>query len=352
MQQPPIREITPLNSKRRVNRAGQALVEGNASEEDLNVIENWRASHNHILNTFQANLRRRAKISEARTPVQRIKRLETIQGKLLRFPEMQLARMHDIVGCRVVFENVEELVAFRTQFNKSRFSHKRKTRIEGDRLLDANNYIDFPKSSGYRGIHDVFKFRAKQGGKSKAAGGERWNGLNIEIQYRTKVQHAWATAVEICDRYTENHGKFSNAPHEYLLYFQIASELLARVFEDRTSCFPECNTGDLAAKFLELEEKHGMLLTLEGIQPHDENFPSERNTLLIFDENIDEVEVRTFSSFKDAVQEYFMLERQLDSEKDIVLVAADDPESVRFGFKNYFSDARDFVDYMRRAYDP
>src|SRR6056297_3370915 len=103
-----IREISPQNSKSRVNQAGRNLAANSASKEDMDIIENWRASHNHILNTFQANLRRRAKLSNARTPVQRIKRLETIQNKLRRFPEMQLSRMHDIVGCRVVFDDMDQ----------------------------------------------------------------------------------------------------------------------------------------------------------------------------------------------------------------------------------------------------
>ena len=49
------------------------------------------------------------------------------------------------------------------------------------------------------------------------------------------------------------------------------------------------------------------------------------------------------------MQEYFRLERESAEEIDVVLVAADDPESVRFGFKNYFSDAKDFVDYVTEA---
>lgn len=345
-----IREIFPSNSKGRVNRAGENLAKKKATAEDLSTIENWRASHNHILNTFQANLRRRAKLFNVRTPVQRIKRLETIKNKLRRYPNMNLARMQDIVGCRVVFENLDELHAFRSEFNRSRFSHKRRMKKdENGSDQDAYDYVKHPKPSGYRGIHDVFEFRAKQGGRSKAAGGERWNGLNIEIQYRTKVQHAWATAVEICDNYTENHGKFSNAPSDYLLYFQVSSELLARKFEDKTSCLSDWSTTDLVHQFHTLETDHGMLATLDGIQPNDENFSSERNTLLIFNNETGETDVLVFHNFRDAVQKYFTLERESAEEIDVVLVAADDPESVRFGFKNYFSDARDFVNYIQEA---
>jgi putative GTP pyrophosphokinase len=70
------------------------------------------------------------------------------------------------------------------------------------------------------------------------------------------------------------------------------------------------------------------------------------HTLLIFDERTDNVDVKTFSDFRLAIAEYFRLERERADNTDVVLVAADDSESVRFGFKNYFSDAREFVGFM------
>jgi len=170
------RQIPPLNSKTSVNRAGKRLALGEEMPSDLEVIENWRAAHNYVLNTFQASLRNRAKKSNVRTPVQRIKRLDTIRSKLQRFPNMQFARMHDVVGCRLIFDSLDELYQFRHDFNRSRFAHKRRTRLtaQGNKA-DAYNYIDQPKQSGYRGIHDVFEYRAKQSGPGRASGGEKWN---------------------------------------------------------------------------------------------------------------------------------------------------------------------------------
>ena len=45
---------------------------------------------------------------------------------------------------------------------------------------------------GYRGIHDVYEFLVRSTRRREFS-----NGLQIEIQYRTHVQHAWATAVEV-----------------------------------------------------------------------------------------------------------------------------------------------------------
>jgi ppGpp synthetase/RelA/SpoT-type nucleotidyltranferase len=344
------RDIYPKNSKGAVNRAGERLVKGSMTPADIQIIENWRAAHNYVLNTFQASLRRRAKDSGARTPVQRIKRLETIQNKLKRFEKMKLARMHDIVGCRIVFDDLEQLQSYRKNFNRSRFRHKRRVKTDDDgNAVDAYDYISFPKFSGYRGIHDVFEYRAKQSGASKSAGGEKWNGLHIEIQYRTRVQHAWATAVEICDKYTENHGKFSDAEEQYLRYFVIASELLARHFEPETPRQLKLTDKELTEEFDALEAHYGMLKTLQGIQPSQEKFDTSRNTLLIFNEENETVEVRTFFEFRKAIEAYFEIERTKSADTDVVLVAADDPDSVRFGFKNYFSDAREFVTLVSEA---
>ena len=344
------REIYPENSKTAVNRAGARLAKGEATSVDLAIIENWRAAHNYVLNTFQATLRTRAKKTNARTPVQRIKRLETIKNKLVRFPDMQFSRMHDIVGCRVIFETIEELVQFRDSFNKSRFTHKRRVKqLEDGAKADAYNYIRQPKPSGYRGIHDVFEYKAKQSGRGRATGGDKWNGLHLEIQYRTRVQHAWATAVEICDNFTDNHGKFSSAPDDYLRYFVLASEMLARCFESDQTRQLEVDNAELIREFNFIESQHGMLDTLRGIQPSQEDFAVDRHTLLIFNENGEGTNVRTYSDFRSAVRAYFELERTKADGIDVVLVAADDPESVRFGFRNYFSDAREFVSMIDTA---
>ena len=293
------RDIFPENSKSAVNRAGSRLAHSEATQADLLMIENWRAAHNYILNTFQANLRQRAKKAHMRTPVQRIKRLETIKNKLIRFPDMQFSRMHDIVGCRVIFEKESDLNTFRASFNESRFAHKRRLKVlEDGSKVDAYNYIKEPKPSGYRGIHDVFEYRAKQAGRGRASGGEKWNGLHIEIQYRTTVQHAWATAVEICDNFTDNHGKFSNAPLEYLRYFVLASEMLARKFEPDSPRQMEISNTDVIDEFQHLEDSHGMLATLRGIQPSQQDFAFDKHTLLIFDEDREETEVRTFSDVR------------------------------------------------------
>jgi CheY-like chemotaxis protein len=69
----------------------------------LDVINNWRSSHNFPLNTFHIGLKKRAKIIDPKAiTAQRIKRLASIETKLGRYPTMTLSQMQDIGGCRAI----------------------------------------------------------------------------------------------------------------------------------------------------------------------------------------------------------------------------------------------------------
>lgn len=139
----------PGGSKSRVNRAGDAVRNGTATLEDLTVIDTWRAAHRAVLNTFQAILRTQLRDAEV-TVAQRHKRRNTIFDKLQRIPGMELSRMDDVAGCRVIFKNAKQLHSFRRTFHRSRFNHK----LRND--PDKYNYIEHPKKTGYRSIHDVY----------------------------------------------------------------------------------------------------------------------------------------------------------------------------------------------------
>ncbi|MGV7171961.1 RelA/SpoT domain-containing protein [Xanthomonas axonopodis pv. ricini] len=141
----------PGGSKSRVSRAGDNVRYGRATPEDLSVIEDWRAAHRGVINTFQAILRTRLR-GQRVTVAQRHKRRNTIFDKLERLPGMQLARMDDVAGCRLIFRNEKELRKFRRSLHEARFNHK--LRHESDKY----DYIENPKGTGYRGIHDVYEY--------------------------------------------------------------------------------------------------------------------------------------------------------------------------------------------------
>ena len=65
-----------------------------------------------------------------------------------------------------------------------------------------------------------------------------------------------------------------------------------------------------------------------------------RDTLSLHE--IVELEIRNFRDATDALRALFELERSMP-DRDIVLVRADTSEDVRIAFRNYFTDAREFV---------
>lgn len=324
----------PGGSRSRVNTAGNNVRNGCATHDDWRVIDDWRAAHRGVLNTFQAILRTRTRGS--RTVVgQRHKRRSTIVGKLKRFPSMQLSRMDDVAGCRLIFQTVSGLYEFRDNLHRARFKH----RLKNDK--EKYDYIEYPKSTGYRGVHDVYSYDVNSNA------GRHLRGLLVEVQYRTEIQHAWATAVEVIGFITQSQPKFQEGDRRYETAMAWAAEILSRAFEGMTGCHPEKSNGEVVRRFLECEQELGLLHMLRGLNLADTEVSQNRNTILIFTEE-GELEVRTYRDSTDALRALFELEEEKGG-GDIVLVKADTSEEMRFAFKNYFSDARDFVELVERG---
>jgi len=335
-------DIRPKYSKKRINKAGERIRARNPELEDYQAVEHWRASHSHILNTFQATLRGRARGRDI-TVAQRLKRRHTIFDKLMRQPRMQLSRMNDVAGCRLIFSSQDELFAFRNSLHKARFKHV--LRNGGD---DRYNYIENPKESGYRGVHDVYQYQGA------TALGSQWDGLLLEIQYRTTFQHAWATAVEVADFIDTTRIKFGDTDRAHLRFFQLASELIARNFEGQTSCCSELSDRELVKEFNSVERRIRLLGTFKGLQAKGNELRSTENAILIFHaagpEEPQKLEVLTFPSMSSAITRYAELESQYaDADADIVLVRAGSSEGIRDAFRNYFSDVNEFVRLVTRS---
>jgi len=318
----------PGGSKSRVNAAGNRIRDGADTHEDLAAVDEWRAAHRAVLNTFQAILRNRTKGTGV-TVAQRHKRKRTIFDKLLRLPGMQLARMDDVAGCRLIFKTVDALYAFRREFHLAHFNHRR--RNESDKY----DYIIKPKPSGYRGVHDVYEYNVS------SLEGRRLAGLSVEIQYRTLVQHAWATAVEVIGHITTSQPKFQRGDHRYQDAMALASEILARAHEGRRGPRPDLGDSDVVQQFLAADKELVLLKTLSGLNTAKQQVSGNRNTILIFEPSGD-LAIQTYRDATDALRALFDLEEK-HPDRDIVLVRADTAAEMRSAFRNYFSDAKDFI---------
>lgn len=165
-----------LYSKSRVNKAADNIrayvadpMHAGDLSEDFEVVVAFRAAHQLPLTKASMGLRSMVKTEACLVQVsQRLKRIPTILDKLIRQPEMALARMQDVGGCRAVLANIDEVR--RVQRRIHRNGKQR-------RMVD---YIATPAPSGYRGVHVIVEYDDRM----------------IEVQLRTEVQHHWAVTVE------------------------------------------------------------------------------------------------------------------------------------------------------------
>lgn len=326
----------PGGSKGRVNRAGDSFRRGEETEEDTRILEEWRKAHRHVLDAFRKLLGRRTEGTEV-IVAQRHKRKSTIVDKLRRRKVRKLAEMNDVAGCRLIFESVDDLYRFRGEFRNARFRHK----LKNDDNADKYDYIKYPKpETGYRGVHDVYSYA------SGSVSGNRYEGLLVEIQYRTHVQHAWATAVEVVGFVTENEPKFGRGDDRFREIFRYASEILARAFENEKSCLKGLGDEEVVRGFDDLDSELKFIEMLGGLDVAGEEGLRGKNVILVFEEN--DLRVKSFVRAPEALEELFRLEKE-NPGKDIVLVRGDRGRDVRVAFRNYFSDASDFTGKIREG---
>ncbi|WP_025155057.1 RelA/SpoT domain-containing protein [Morganella morganii] len=183
-------KIRLVYSKSKVKKAGETIRKAEVSQEAVMILQNYRAAHLYpltiIKNLVWKNLKQCAPDAII---ARRLKRLPTIIDKLKRKTldgstnnAICLTRMQDIGGCRVIVADKEQLILINSRMDASRNVHSSK----------VTDYNKNPKPSGYRGIHRVYKCYDKLEKHD-------WKGFSIELQLRTKLQHLWATTVEIVD---------------------------------------------------------------------------------------------------------------------------------------------------------
>lgn len=204
----------PKYTKSEINNAGKIIATPDVSTEDreeaLKIMNNWRASHAYPLQVIASNLHIRNKNDIV---VQRLKRLESITGIIERFPDMNLYRMQDLGRCRVIVDSIDEVYQVLKRYKNSRIRH----------ILNREyDYIHDPKESGYRSYHMIYQFQSDKK--------ETYNrNMLIVIQIRTKLQHTWATAVEMMGIYTSNYLKSSQGDEDILRFFVLVSSVFAKI---------------------------------------------------------------------------------------------------------------------------
>lgn len=338
----------PRNSISKVSKAGRIIRKAildfeETSNKDLtkslHVLLNWRSAHAYPMHALLVLVRRKARLIDKNALiVQRLKRLPTIMDKLTRFENMSLGTMQDIGGCRAVVKTTAQAERLRHSMIFCNTRHV---------FVRQYDYIKNPKESGYRGIHLIYKY-----GATKTA----YKNLLVEIQIRSRIQHSWATAVEVVDTFTKQSLKTDRGTEDWALVFQLISDAFAQLEKRPTyndfSDSERASMKHLCNKLHVVETLGAFAISTRQISS-DEKISKNGFILLELDSVHSTVDVSTYeqAEFQHASEEYTKREEATrnDDTKNIVLVSASSIRNLKKAYPNYFADTEDFVKNLAKV---
>lgn len=345
-------------SKNKVDWAGKILIDETSSEEDKNkaieILDNWRAIHRYPMHIFKKRLKNVSeKMEQDALSVQRLKRLPSIISKLQRVyqgnkPTMKLSQMQDIAGCRVVMPNIGQArELYKKHYLQGHIKHS---------LVNEKDYMIIPKPDGYRSIHLIYRYNSDKEGK------QDYNGLLVEVQIRSKLQHLWATAIEIVDFFTKQAIKSNEGQKEWVDFFRLVSSAFALI--EKTPIIPGTprNKKELYRQ-IKAQEKKLHVIEVMTAWAHAVRFfgemsekkPDAKFFLLELDVDQGRLILRSYPKEEEekAIEDYDVAEKTNQNKKgyDVVLVGADTDKDLKKAYPNYFVDSGEFLIKLQKILD-
>lgn len=328
----------PAYTREEVNKAGRRLVGDTSVPTDrdtaIAIIHSWRLGHKQPLNGMYMSLKGRApRVTTSAIVAQRLKRLESIEAKLARGEVQKLTQIQDIGGCRVVFPTIAQVRTFAKRCsndsNKFRFHSNPK------------DYIAKPKLTGYRSFHLVYDYISDV---------SAYNGLKIELQIRTKLQHMWATAVETVSTFSRLPLKSGgiSADNDWSRFFALASGAFAAW--EGTPPVPNTPEDDkeLLKELRGLLSKLNVQYVLNAWRTALRVLPAKRVAgtkafLLTLDVSSNTFTYRALKDRDIPAAEASLLEIEKTTGKDVVIVRVGSMANLTKAYPNYFADTQDFL---------
>jgi len=341
---------SPTLSRTQYDRAGEVLATTDRDDpqraDAIETVGEWRMSHVFPLEVTKEILSQRAGcLGSAALVSQRIKRIESVESKLRR-DGTRLTQMQDVGGCRVVInggttEQISKVVAS-LQCSQATGEH-------GVLYQRTTDYIASPKDDGYRSIHVILAYQGPH---------QEYKGLKTEIQIRTRIQHMWATSVEICETFTGKNLRVreSTADKIWQRFFALTASYLASV-EGMPSVpgTPE-RRDELVAEIHKIDSEIDALNAFlmwksahKAIPPN----PDYYYFVLDLQPKKNFLAIASYTRAELPLAEKMYLEAEEDSRDDlarqVVMVSVDKLDSLKDAYPNYFIDATAFRSTIQAA---
>ncbi|HRQ90034.1 MAG TPA: RelA/SpoT domain-containing protein, partial [Bacteroidia bacterium] len=264
----------------------------------------------------------------------RLKRTPSIISKLQRESGMKLDRMEDIGGVRIIVDSLEKVYRVHNQITGGRTRNI---------LRRERDYITYPKPSGYRGIHLIYRYNG-----AKVA---EFPFHNVELQIRTKIQHAWATTVEVVGTFTNQGLKASRGSTEWLEFFTLAGEVFATMENGKLSS----NDYTKRDKLIEQSEQLSVLSKLQAYAVTTQFINERANKdakfyIMTLNAVSGSITVSRFTNLASATKVYGKKEIELrdSTDEDVVLVSTESLRTLKLAYPNYFADTTHFRQNLRQ----
>ncbi len=339
--------MTGSLSKNKVKKAGEALANSETLSEReyaeaLRVVDQWREAHRELIASVPDALKEIAfKVDQEAVVVGRIKRIDTIIGKLRRPGlNMKLNEMCDIVGCRVIVDDIGPA-------RKVSEEIRRALPVKPD--TGVKDYIANPKPNGYRSTHIISRHDAPEAG---------FTNLFCETQVRTRLQHAWATALETYDVVSRGSLKFGVGTDGEKRLFALISNAFA--MKEGAALVPGLPSSleDVQEEVLRL---NGALFAIEKLRAcsgsvttvsQDGRFSGDAFCLLVIDYELQKTDLFVYST-KDEVEAnkvYAKREKAKNGLQDVLLVRVSSLKALKKAYPNYSTDIGFFLDQMSELF--
>lgn len=328
-------------SKREIVAAGKLLgqrLEAATEEvrEAFRIAHDWRAAHAYPMHCIRHELSGKVRRDGGKgLTAARVKRMASVRRKLAASP-VSLYQMQDLAGIRAIMPDPAAVDRVAGLFAPGETSHL---------LQRENNYITAPRDSGYRSRHLILKFQ--EGG-----GSGPYDRQTVEVQLRTRFQHAWATAVEAVGLIRDEHIKGGEGSTGWRRFFALmAGEIAAR---EGTAPVPGVSEDTLIrrAELSDLDDALGAIRELdglnEGLAATEKIVGANAYFLLRFDRASRTVTVKPYTSLLTGGWAYDAADGFGASGTD-VLIEVDRIADLRAAYPNYFLDVRHFLTVARAA---